>query len=40
MGKHLDVVTNCGGNDAKHARTHEENGEPEEPRLVEGEKHG
>ena len=38
--KHLDVVANCGGDDAEHAGTYEENGEPEEPRLVEGEKHG
>jgi hypothetical protein len=39
IGKHLDVVTDCGGDNAKNAAAYEEDGEPEEPRLVEGEKH-
>ncbi len=40
IGKHLDVVTDCGGNDAENATAYKEDGEPKEPRLVEGEKHG
>ena len=40
IGEHLDVVTDCGGNDAKNATAYKEDGEPKEPRLVEGEKHG
>lgn len=40
VGKHLHVVPDSGGNDAKNATSYEENGEPEEPRLVERKKHG
>jgi hypothetical protein len=39
IGKHLDVVTNCGGDNAENAAAHKQDGEPKEPRLVEGEKH-
>jgi hypothetical protein len=39
IGEHLDVVTNCGGDDAENATAYKEDGEPKEPRLVEGEKH-
>jgi hypothetical protein len=39
VGKHLDVVTDCGGNNAEDATAYKQNGEPKEPRLVEGEKH-
>jgi hypothetical protein len=39
VGKYLDVVADCGGNDAKNATAYKEDGEPKEPRLVEGEKH-
>ena len=40
VGKYLDVVTDCGGNNAENATAYKEDGEPKEPRLVEGEKHG
>lgn len=40
IGKHLHVVTDCGGNDPENATAYKEDGEPKEPRLVEGEKHG
>lgn len=39
VGKHFDVVADCGGNDAENATAYKQDGEPKEPRLVEGEKH-